>query len=287
MTMYETPVACADVGQQVEDLGLDGDVERRHGLVEDDQPRLGRQGPGDRDPLALAARQRPGRRASWRSSRPTRSASSATRARRGAAVGAVTVQPQDLVERAARRLARVEAGVRILEDDLDLAPRGAAARRPIAPGPSGHARRRRSSPPWAWSARRACGRSSSCPSPTRRRWPASRRARRRGRRVDGDHVAVALAQAGGLEDRLAHGVHRPASCPRAARAPAAHLHRRSPSTVSGRAPAGCSAPGRSRSAARTRSPPAPRTPTPAGRGSPPAAGPGPLMRAGPAESAAV
>jgi hypothetical protein len=41
--------------QQVDDLGLDRDVERAQRLVADDEARLGRQRPGDADALALAA----------------------------------------------------------------------------------------------------------------------------------------------------------------------------------------------------------------------------------------
>ena len=40
---------------QVEDLGLDGHVEGRHRLVGHDQLGLEGQGPGQADPLALAA----------------------------------------------------------------------------------------------------------------------------------------------------------------------------------------------------------------------------------------
>ena len=71
----------ADVGEQVEHLRLDRDVERRDRLVEDEHLRLGRQRARDRDALALAARQpRAAARAIWRSSSPTSSASSSTRA---------------------------------------------------------------------------------------------------------------------------------------------------------------------------------------------------------------
>src|SRR4029453_2187326 len=41
--------------QQVDDLRLNGDVERRDGLVGDDEVRIDRQRPGDPDPLALPA----------------------------------------------------------------------------------------------------------------------------------------------------------------------------------------------------------------------------------------
>jgi len=47
----------ADVGEQVQHLGLDGHIQRGDGLVEDQDRRLCRQRPGDRDALALAARQ--------------------------------------------------------------------------------------------------------------------------------------------------------------------------------------------------------------------------------------
>ena len=49
------PELLLEIAQEVEDLGLDRDVERRHGLVADDE--LGPQGdgPGDPDALALAA----------------------------------------------------------------------------------------------------------------------------------------------------------------------------------------------------------------------------------------
>ena len=48
----------ADVGEQIEDLSLDRYVERRHGFVEDDQARLRRKRPRDRNALALSARKR-------------------------------------------------------------------------------------------------------------------------------------------------------------------------------------------------------------------------------------
>ena len=44
-----------EVVEQVDDLGLDRDVERRDRLVGDDQLRLQREGAGDPDPLPLPA----------------------------------------------------------------------------------------------------------------------------------------------------------------------------------------------------------------------------------------
>ena len=49
------PQPVAEVGEQVEDLRADRDVERRDRLVEDDQRRLDDQRAGDGDALALAA----------------------------------------------------------------------------------------------------------------------------------------------------------------------------------------------------------------------------------------
>ena len=46
---------CLEVLEQVEDLRLDADVERRHRLVADDQARVEDERAGDRDALALAA----------------------------------------------------------------------------------------------------------------------------------------------------------------------------------------------------------------------------------------
>ena len=43
--------------EQVEDLGLDRDVEGGDGLVADDEPRVERQRPGDADALPLPARE--------------------------------------------------------------------------------------------------------------------------------------------------------------------------------------------------------------------------------------
>lgn len=44
-----------EVGEEVDDLGLDGDVERRNRLVGDDDPWPHGEGPGDSDSLALTA----------------------------------------------------------------------------------------------------------------------------------------------------------------------------------------------------------------------------------------
>jgi hypothetical protein len=49
------PCSRCEVAQQVEDLGLDGDVERGGGLVGDEQARVAGERHGDHDALAHAA----------------------------------------------------------------------------------------------------------------------------------------------------------------------------------------------------------------------------------------
>ena len=55
MKMSVSPMLALELAQQVEDLCLDRDVERRHRLVGDQQLGLERDRAGDADPLALAA----------------------------------------------------------------------------------------------------------------------------------------------------------------------------------------------------------------------------------------
>ncbi len=55
MKMYVRPRLFLQLLEQVEHLGLHRDVERRDRFVADDELGLDRQGPGDADPLPLAA----------------------------------------------------------------------------------------------------------------------------------------------------------------------------------------------------------------------------------------
>ena len=57
MKMYVSPNSLLQVLEQIEDLGLDRDVERRDRLVADDQLRADGERAGDADPLPLAARE--------------------------------------------------------------------------------------------------------------------------------------------------------------------------------------------------------------------------------------
>ena len=107
--------------QQVQDLRLDRHVERGHRLVADDEVGLQDERPRDADPLPLPAaelvrvatrvvRLQPDHVHHPRDLRPPF-------ARRADAVDA-----QTLADAVADRRARVEAGVRVLEDDLHPAP---------------------------------------------------------------------------------------------------------------------------------------------------------------------
>ena len=100
---------------------LDGDVERRDRLVGDDQLRAERERGRDADALAQAAAQlvRVAARVAPRRARPAPSA-------RATVAGAPAGVPTPWMSSGSRMmsldaLARVERGVRVLEDDLDLA----------------------------------------------------------------------------------------------------------------------------------------------------------------------
>ena len=68
-----------ELGQQVDDLGADADVEGGDGLVADDEFRAEREGAGDSDALALASGEFVGIAERADSSRPTARRSSVTR----------------------------------------------------------------------------------------------------------------------------------------------------------------------------------------------------------------
>ena len=115
------PELVLEVLEKVEDLRLDRDVERRHGLVADDELRVQRERPRDPDPLPLAAGEL------------VRVAVDEARveaddveelAHAGAAVAARAdaVHDERLRDDVADGHARVERRVRVLEDDLHLAP---------------------------------------------------------------------------------------------------------------------------------------------------------------------
>jgi hypothetical protein len=125
-----------EVLQQVDDLGLDRHVERRHGLVGDDEFRIDRQGPRDADALALAARKLMGVTVCKIGLQPDHREQLAD-ARRGLRSRGQPVDLQRFADDVADRHARVERGVRVLEDDLHLfaqrTQRGPAQAGDVAP----------------------------------------------------------------------------------------------------------------------------------------------------------
>ena len=116
---------------------------------------------------------RAGSGACGRRCRPTVSSSSTTRSSSSARDLARPWITQRLADDGADGHARVERGVRVLEDDLHVAAQRAAARR--ASSARDVARpRTRPRPSWARSAAGCSGRWSTCRSPIRRPGPASR-----------------------------------------------------------------------------------------------------------------
>ena len=109
--------ALLQVRQQVDDLGLDGHVQGRDGLVADDKLRLDGQGPGNADALALAAGKLVGKRLACSRFRPTISSSSNTRSlRRLSSYILWMTMPSSMMEETVIR--GVQRGVGVLEDDL-------------------------------------------------------------------------------------------------------------------------------------------------------------------------
>ena len=124
--------AALQVLHDVEHLGLDGDVERRGRLVADEELRLGRQRAGDRDALALAARElvREAPAVRGRQAHGGEQFGHPGLQRRGPLHQRVLAQR--LADDVQHRPARVEAGVRVLEDHLHAPaqlPAGCAAQR--------------------------------------------------------------------------------------------------------------------------------------------------------------
>ena len=171
------PEPLLQVEQQVQDLRLDRDVERRDRLVGHDELGVQRQRAGDADALALAAGELVRDSGRWSTARSPTSSSSSPRA--PAALGAVAhaVDQQRLADDVADRHARVERGVGVLEDHLHV-PAQRPQRRAGAGWPG-----RRALARWKWTlpagrlerAQDAARRRWSCRSRIRRPAPASRR----------------------------------------------------------------------------------------------------------------
>ena len=109
-----------ELAEEIEDLGLDRDVEGGDRFVGEDEFRFGGEGAGDGDALALAAGEFVGVLRMKRRSRPTRSMSSATRSVSSAPVSVGWRRADGFGEGAEDGHARVERGVGILEDHLEI-----------------------------------------------------------------------------------------------------------------------------------------------------------------------
>ena len=118
-------VGALQLGQQVDHLALDGDVEGGHGLVAHDQAGLEGERPGDADALALATgelvRVALGHAGVERHLVQQLGHAGAG----GGAAAADAVHQQRFGDDLAHGHARVERAVRVLEDDLDGAAQGA------------------------------------------------------------------------------------------------------------------------------------------------------------------
>ena len=109
--------------QQVDDLGLHRDIQRRHRLVADDQPRFASQRTRDAYALALAARELVRVALGMLGRQPDGAQQFGHPLRLAPDMQAV--QHQRLGQGLAHRHSRVQRRVRVLEDDLQVAPLGA------------------------------------------------------------------------------------------------------------------------------------------------------------------
>ncbi len=121
MNRYVEPELLLEVVEQVEDLALDRDIEGGHGLVADDE--LGVQGerPGDADALALAAGElvRVAMDVALVEPDPAEQLADDVFAR---SLVLEAVHERALADDLADRHPRVQAGIRVLEHDLHVAP---------------------------------------------------------------------------------------------------------------------------------------------------------------------
>ena len=107
--------------EQVDDAGLDADVERRHRLVEHDETRLEGQRPGDADALALAAGELVRVAVAVLGGEADSRAAVGDPLRRAFLAGA-SVDVERLADDVVHRHLRVQRGVRVLEHDLHVLP---------------------------------------------------------------------------------------------------------------------------------------------------------------------
>ena len=164
-----------EFAQQLEHLGLYGDVQRGRGLVADQQVGPAGQGAGDADPLALAAGELGGAPlecAGGQAHLVDQLGGPAAALGGGPRPG----QPQRLGHDLLGGQMRVQGSVRVLEDHLHPAPQ--RPQPPLGQRRDVGAVEQDRAPRWGAAAGRWRGRWWTCRSRTRRRWRARRRARR-------------------------------------------------------------------------------------------------------------
>ena len=117
------PELAPQVKEQVEDLRLDGDVERRDGLIADDEVRSQCQSPGDADALALTTAEFVGIAARIVASQPdvieVVADALIANAALAPAVLVVGLGHESFADDVADRHARIQRSDGVLEDDLD------------------------------------------------------------------------------------------------------------------------------------------------------------------------
>ena len=113
------PELVAQVLQQVQDLRLDRNVERRHRLIQHQEARPHGECPREADPLALPAAEGAGAARGVLGGEPD-DAQQPSHLGLDLIVGADGVEAQDLGQRAADGEAWIERGIRILEDHLHV-----------------------------------------------------------------------------------------------------------------------------------------------------------------------
>ncbi len=118
------PGRVAEVLQQIQDLRLDGNVERGGRLVADQQRGLGRERPRDRDALALAAREGEGVARADRGFEADGLEQAGGIGRRLGAARREAIEQDRLRQGRGDAHARVEGGIGILEDHLQGALAG-------------------------------------------------------------------------------------------------------------------------------------------------------------------
>jgi len=122
------PESLLQIEQEVEYRGLNTDIECTDAFVTDEDLGLHRQAPGDRNPLAL-----PARKFVWVLAKCLRSKAHALQPLQGQRLPLVItrtdlVNAQGFDQNLADRKARIKAGVGVLKDDLDPAPKRLQAR---------------------------------------------------------------------------------------------------------------------------------------------------------------